>query len=205
MKLFSFTIPFLLLLLGCHKDKSTPMPPSTYNPNKTLLFLVLDKQTGLPVDSAYVNFSYGNMFSQSNYTGIDGKISFTIPNDWVVNDINVNKANYCNYSYNYNSVNVQLNQTIYLNHYAYLRYHVKNIAPAISTDKMVIYSPHPTAYQGFEFTFFGSMVDSTFITPSLAGNLSISCNYFTGSTFINSFYVQVNAIGGDTTDVTVNY
>lgn len=206
MKIFIYILSLLIAIHACKKSEKSSIPPSASDNSESgnLIFTIIDNQTKTPVNGAYVNITYGNMYSDAKTTGTDGKVDFSIPSGYVFNEVTVTKDGYCKYYAVPNTTNFVRNQTLYLDHIAYLRYHVKNVAPAEANDKMVIYSPHPTLGQGYEFDFYGA-ADETFITESKAGNLGISCNIFTGNTFVSSFYVNVFATGGDTTDVTVNY
>lgn len=210
MKNLVYILFLLSTVLSCKKEKKQPFTPTSGTGGSgsvgNFSMTVIDNQNGSPVQGAYVSVAYGNSFSSSDTTGADGKVLFNIPYGWVLNTITISKADFCTYHTQPNSTFFDREQTININHYAYLRYHVKNIAPAMVSDGMVIYGPHPTSLSsGYEFDFYGAGIDSTFISPSLAGSLGISCNNFTGSTFTGSFYIWVTAVSGDTTDVLVEY
>jgi hypothetical protein len=203
MKIRPYFLMLPLLIFSCKKETYNPPPP--YNPNKTISYTIIDNQTQLPVDSAYVNFAYGNNFSETGYSDANGRISFTIPTDWVINEVLITKSNYCDYFNNYNAVDIQLDQTILFNHYAYLRIHVENVAPANSSDKIEIGIPKPAWLTTYTPDVFYGAVNTTYITTALAGNIGVMSNIFYGSTFDHSFQTVVNTIGGDTTDITINF
>ena len=193
-----------MILLACKKEKPVTNP-SVYDPNSTYTFTILDNNTNAPIDSAYVNFTYGNTFGDSKYSGPDGKVSFTIPTGWVVNEISINKANYCYYWSEPNSTTYPKNQTFHLDHYAYLRIHVQNLIPGAG-EKVEI--GHPTPYPPwYPYTpvIFVGVVDTTIVTTALAGNIGVTFSVFAAGVFDYSSTIFVTTAGGDTTDVSFSY
>lgn len=202
MKSFIYILSALLALQACNKKNSTPLTP--YEPNQTISYTVIDKITNQPVDSAMVYFAYGNMTSETKYSGTDGKVSFTIPKGWVVNEVKISKSGYSYYSFSPNSANVVLNQTILLDHVAYLRIHVENVAPINVGDKVEVYYPKPV-FVSYPPDVFHVSANTTYITKAQAGNMGLLYVAYSFTTLVNQATINLNAIGGDTTDVTINF
>jgi hypothetical protein len=190
------------LFLSCKKENTTSSP--VHNPDKTITYTVIDQQTHFPVDSAMVQFAYENSFNDTKYTDVDGRASFTIPGDWIVNEAHITKPNYCWYTNTYLSGAVALNQTVNLNHYAYLRIHVQNVAPAVASDHVEIGFPSPASYTTIPDVFYG-LTDTTYIKEALAGNISVTSSVFNGVTFDHSNFIPVITTGGDTSNVSVDF
>jgi hypothetical protein len=197
-----FAYCFILLLAACKKELQRP---PEYQKNDELTFTILDKTNQQPLSEAEVSIGYGNNWGDRKMTDALGKVTFIVPDGWVLNEVMVLRKGYSRYWYYPNSTGFSRNQTLSLEKIAFLRFHVKNEAPAAASDKLVIYSSNPNGLAGYEFIFAGAGIDSTFISDANAGNLGISCNRFVNDTFVNSFYVNVNAVSNDTTDVLVNY
>jgi len=203
MRHFIYTTLVLIALLpACRKDSSPP-PPS-YSYDRTITYVITDNVTNLPVDSAWVNFAYGNAFSYSKHSGSDGKVSFTIPAGWVVNEVTIAKVNYCKYWQNYSSMSVGPVENVTLNHYAYIRVHVENTDSIAASDKVIISCPPPDLGSAVLHPFYGA-VNTTFISTAYAGNIGVLYQVYSGSTFLYSNNTYVMANGGDTTDVTINF
>lgn len=195
----------IFLLSACKKKDPAPVnntPPPDY---MTISFTIIDNQTQLPIEGAYVQIYFGNGYGAADgLTNVDGKVDLNIKTGMVLNTVKVTKYGYCRYEKNPNSTNYSYDQTHYLDHYAYLRIHVLNEAPAATTDGLEIYVGHPTDITGYSFSFNG-IVDQTFITDCFAGNLSLPCMLYDNGNYVSTFYKNVATIGGDTVDLLVNY
>ena len=201
------TLSILLtaMLFACTKEDLMPLKSSNSQGSIDLVVTVIDNQTGNPISGADVTVEYGFWNSDTYTTWNDGKAYFST-GGVVPNTIRVIKEGYCSYTSYPDSANYSSNLIIGLDHFAYLRYHVKNLPPSASSDILGIWPPNDAfSIYGYHFLIYGANVDTTYIIPSGAGNLNIAYEIYSGSTLINTSSVNVTAIIGDTVDVNINY
>jgi hypothetical protein len=201
MKTLIYLLPVILVIGSCRKSAPN-LPP--YEPNKHITYTVLDNATHQPIDSVNVTFVYGNAFSDYALTHSNGFVDFIIPKDWVVNEVRFSKPGYCLYFDSPNSVIVASNSTIYMNRISYIRFNVVNQPPSAGTDRMVFSYPCPNLSSCPSFTYYG-VVNTSTIVEAYTGNIGISTNIYSGSTYISSVQINTVTTSGDTIDVNVNY